>query len=192
MSAFTWRRRLEDSQRQLGEVNNIAEEWKKVAENRKQMLVMITRALAQQVKELAKVGTIFGCSTEVDPLLVSSVEGLSGAELTAVTAHRMEAIAQFVGSLTREATELQVALNDTLGLANQALRVQAPTEDQETLSLEGTMKSSSFPITEVYDDLNQELEDIDVGTLVKRTQMPQQGDDCLSTTGRSLDALFTT
>ncbi len=149
MSAHQWKIRLHETQEELASVVRSLTEWKLVAENRKTLLLMTHEALAEQLKGLAAVGTIFGCDPDVPESLVIPPLGGSGATITESIRAQIFSVASFVKSLTEEAGNLQLTLNDTLGLASKALLPDRPEEDLTIPNFSPSLHDSSSPLREV-------------------------------------------
>lgn len=126
MSARQWKIRLEENQRHLGLVETAAREWQAVAENRRQLLILINTDLKSDILALANIGEVFGCDPAVSEELLRDPPDPSGAELYKSIHTKLSAVAAFIGSLTREALSLQVTLDDVYTIAAEAVSPPRP------------------------------------------------------------------
>jgi hypothetical protein len=190
MSALQWKRRLEESQELLALNRTAANEWKLVAENRKALLLSIHEVLGNQLEGLSRIGSIFGCESNVEPELLCLPTGATGSELADGIGGQVHAVAQFVSAFTNEATTLQLALSDTLGLAELALAPERPTEDLDRPSPVSPKERINFPISHVYARLNDDIPNSPVHKDKKTALVKKRVDSAVMLPDSSVEDLF--
>jgi hypothetical protein len=129
MSARQWRNRLEDSQRQLTEAVTAANEWKKVADNRLEMIHHVDAAIKVQLASLKEVGEIFSVAPILDDANWVDTADMDGAGTAMYTMGKIESVSIYLKELVEAAASIELALSDTLGLATEALSVAKPSSD---------------------------------------------------------------
>jgi len=144
-----------------------AREWKSVAETRYKYLLYINTALTEQIDSLGKIGTIFGQEhvsmegEDIDPRVHS------GETVTQMVIGKLTATSNFVGNLTKEATQVQGTLNHVLSLAAEAISVERPTQDVSPAKWTEETSNASSPLAATY----AEIEDTNVPSPTVETQV---------------------
>lgn len=190
MSAYKYKQKLSETLRLVNDQTESAREWKKVAENRLELLSQIDRQMETHIARLLEVGTVFGVDP-TDPGFESANTAVhSGEEVVMMITSKLQAVASFTANLTREAVNLQETLDDTLSIALQATRVDRPTLDMELKDYTSLFEDSSAPLRDVYEETS--AEDPPSRTLMS-TSVDDAGSQALVVSrpgGKSLRDLF--
>lgn len=158
MSARSYQLKLNQALILLSESQKAAQEWRIVAENRLKLIIWIDGIVDEVVKDLVKVGTIFGVDPSDPGIPLASIGTASGDEASQFVNAKIDAISSFAANLAREARSLQSTLDDTLMIAINATMEKRPTEDLKlSMSSKPAMNRTS-PLKEVFN----ELEDTDM------------------------------
>jgi len=190
MSAKYYQLKLQEVLEQKSAANKSAREWKTVAENRLELIKWVDGIIHDQIKDLLKIGTIFGVDPTDPGIPLASSSATSGDEAVGFIYAKISAVSIFTSNLTREASSLQSILSDTLVIATQAEAISPPTEDLALPSHLGEIAQVASPLQEVFNEIeNSELTELDVHEVLSRPSSPPPPED-MALQIRSKEALF--
>jgi len=156
MSAYQWRKRLEECQEKLGASTISAQEWKKVAENRLILLQRLDSAITEHLLSVAETGVIFGVTHDIEAEAWESTKGFSGGQLASYIMGKIEIASIYTRDLMKEAAAVQVTLSDTYDHACKALEVGRPTDDLTIPDITSHVSVPSSPLRDLVDELNSD------------------------------------
>lgn len=162
MSARQWKVRLEECQQKLGEATLAAAEWKTVAENRLKLLRRLDSTLSHNLEDLVRVGEIFGLSVDFEDGVWTETHAMDGGLVAMYAMGKLEAVADYQAGLLKEASSIQLTLNDTYTLACEATVVARPTVD---LFVPPDTEKTSQP-SSPYRDVETQLNNLPENTVV--------------------------
>jgi hypothetical protein len=154
MSARQWKIRLEECQAKLGEATLAAKEWREVAENRLILIRRLDKTLSHNLEDLVKVGEVFGVEVNLGDGVWTPTAGMEGGAVVMYIMGKLEAVAEYQARLLREASAIQVTLNDTYELACAAVSVSRPSMDLTLPEETQQVSEPSSPYREFETDTN--------------------------------------
>jgi hypothetical protein len=116
-------------QKALAEANEIAHQWKEVADTRLHYLSVLDHSLSNFLEAMIEVGSIFDLQIKDPKLRRSHVDVDSGAEIHDLASKKAVILMRYVDQLAAEAAHVQTTLESVLELATQAIAVTTPTAD---------------------------------------------------------------
>jgi len=154
MSARQWKQRLEEAQGKLTGATTAAVEWKKVAENRLEIIRQLDEAIKFQLEALQTVGEIFGVKVSLDQAVWSQTTHMDAGGVAMYIMGKVEATSIYLRDLMKEASEIQLTLSDTYALASEAIAVSRPTEDLTIPSDLSRVRDPASPLSDLGEGLN--------------------------------------
>jgi hypothetical protein len=179
MSARLWKTRLEETQTKLTDATTAAREWKKVAENRLEILHRLDESMRHQLHALTEVGEIFGVRTHVDCDAWTDTSDMDAAGTAMYLMGKLEICSSYLRDLMETAAKIQVTLDDTWDLAQQALQVAPPSSDLTIPKDLQYVTTPSAPLTDLAAKMNN------LGTMSPHEEHGDRRDSVASSPGAS-------